>query len=575
MTRGLAVVLSIGLSFNAGASVLQRAMMDELKRTVKELRMEGMQQPYYVAYRVEDAWESVVEGSFGAVTASDTTRSRRLFVDLRVGDYRFDNSNFVGSDFWGAAIGQSGEVLPTDEDYDALRYAIWLATDEAYKRALEMRSRKEATLENRLIGEEVPDFSRGEKTVYEEPLMAFTVDQAGLDSLVADASEVFRQFEAIQLSRVRLSARLVHRYFVDSEGSRHTCNVPGAYLEAYVATQAADGEELRDWTGFYAGTADDLPPADTLRTRLSEFALEFSEAHGAPQGEDYFGPVWLKGDACAQVFYEIVGKGASDPRRPVFADERTERYFPPDEGFLAGKLGRKVLPEAFSVHDDPTLSVRDGAYIAGSFPVDEQGVAAGRATLVEKGRLTGLLMSRTPTKDVGESNGHARSLGGPPAGRVGTLVVRSTQEEDDLQRVLVSLLPESDLEYGIVVEKLQGDMPADPWAPADPSRRYQELFSPQSKPLLSPPLRAYRLYADGHTEPVRGLEFQDVTYRTLRDVVAAGTTDVVYNFVRRGRFAGELAMSVVAPEIIVGEVELTKAETKPKKLPVVPHPYFD
>jgi len=40
-------------------------------------------------------------------------------------------------------------------------------------------------------------------------------------------------------------------------------------------------------------------------------------------------------------------------------------------------------------------------------------------------------------------------------------------------------------------------------------------------------------------------------------------------------FYGELPADVVAPaKIVVDEMELVQAGAKPKKLPVVPHPYF-
>ena len=45
----------------------------------------------------------------------------------------------------------------------------------------------------------------------------------------------------------------------------------------------------------------------------------------------------------------------------------------------------------------------------GSYRVDDEGVPAQRVSLIEKGVLKTLLMSRTPRKEITSSNGHARA----------------------------------------------------------------------------------------------------------------------------------------------------------------------
>ena len=66
-------------------------------------------------------------------------------VDVRVGDYHLDSSNFVSEDGFQGFLGPSGQV-GIDRDYNSLRQDLWLATDQAFKSALTQKSLKDAFL---------------------------------------------------------------------------------------------------------------------------------------------------------------------------------------------------------------------------------------------------------------------------------------------------------------------------------------------------------------------------------------------------------------------------------------------
>ena len=64
------------------------------------------------------------------------------------------------------------------------------------------------------------------------------------------------------------------------------------------------------------------------------------------------------------------------------------------------------------------------------------------------------------------------------------------------------------------------------------SRQYQrtESFDEPSSALLTGPVVAYKVYADdGRMEPVRGLAFDEVSIRTLRDIYALGKEPALTN----------------------------------------------
>ena len=73
-------------------------MRDELERSRTRLQLPGVDKPFYIEYRLLDVDVRSVTASFGALLASDTARSRFMSVDVRVGDYHLDSSNFISED---------------------------------------------------------------------------------------------------------------------------------------------------------------------------------------------------------------------------------------------------------------------------------------------------------------------------------------------------------------------------------------------------------------------------------------------------------------------------------------------
>ena len=105
-----------------------RAMHDELERSRERLQLPGVNKPFYIEYRLLDIDVRSVTASFGALLSSSTTRNRYMSVNVRLGDYHLDSSNFISEDGFQGFIGSTGEV-GIDRDYSSLRQDLWLATD--------------------------------------------------------------------------------------------------------------------------------------------------------------------------------------------------------------------------------------------------------------------------------------------------------------------------------------------------------------------------------------------------------------------------------------------------------------
>src|SRR5260370_17533466 len=126
---------------------------------------------------------------------------------MRVVAYGLDNTNFVASSGFPGLSPIS--PLPLEDNYKELRRQIWLATDAAYKRALEDLSRKRAALQNRTRTEEIPDFTKAQPvTLRDEPPPA-QVEPAAVEKMVRELSALFRQMPQVYSSTVSRSVNNV------------------------------------------------------------------------------------------------------------------------------------------------------------------------------------------------------------------------------------------------------------------------------------------------------------------------------------------------------------------------------
>jgi hypothetical protein len=93
------------------------------------------------------------------------------------------------------------------------------------------------------------------------------------------------------------------------------------------------------------------------------------------------------------------------------------------------------------------------------------------------------------------------------------------------------------------------------------------------------PLLVYKVFPDGREELVRGLRFRGFTARSLKDILAAGDDQRVFEFLDNeapfaliGSTSFTAETCVVAPSILIDDLELHPAEEEQPKLPVVPAP---
>jgi len=583
----IVLVLAAGLlvqpATNAQQSPVLQAMQEEMKRAMDGLRLKNEPAPYYIAYAVEDVATAEIRAKLGTVVADDSDRVRTFRVDVRVGDYAFDSSRFLSFDRDPgelASFGAYGLRMPLDDDYTMMRRQMWLATDGAYKRAVQTLSRKKAAAQSKTADpDEAPDFSREPAS---ERVLAVTAPALGAKGWLEDLrkiSAVFASYPDVYGSDVSLLESRGSRYFLNSEGFKVVEPTGQVSISISASTQAGDGMPLRDVFSAVGKSLADLPAPTELVARATDMARQLTAARAVPIGDDFTGPVLLEGQAAPALLAQSLV--------PLFLSQRA----PDADGMMASfarqsatptfltRIGSRVLPESFSASDTPSLQRFGQAPVPGAYGVDDEGVPAKDVKLVQDGKLLTLLTSRTPQKGLPTSNGHARWGGAQP----GVFQVESARglPAADMKAKYVQMLKEQGRPYGYIVREVAGV--ADLTALAmdeDPMAIIAMLTGSggtRSGPLI---LRAVKVLPDGTEQPVRGLNFAAIQPMTYRLIAEASRERTIYSF--RSTSSGGMGattmssmpplVSVIAPSLIFEELEIQRSRDTPLKPPVVPPP---
>jgi hypothetical protein len=570
------VTVLIGLGLAGGLLVAQQstqpdavfdAMQAELKRSLT-LTLGQLEHPYYLSYVVDDERIWSAAASFGGLIDANTKSFREPQVRIRVGDYKFDNTNWTGAGARGP--GYDLRNFPLDDDNPlVLRQYLWLATDSAYKGSLQSIARKRAALRNVTVSDQLPDFTPAPPLVAIHDYAPLKFDDKVWNDRVRKISAVFNEFPSLRSSQADYEViDSLHR-FISNEGTRVREPAMIGAFELRASAQSSDGMIVRDLDAFYTRDAAKMFPEADLTKAARDMGQRVIQLAGAPMGDNYTGPVLFEGVASAQIMAELLGRNLHITRKPIAAQGGGAGQTVTTD--LEGRRGVRIMPEAFDVTDDPTQP------LFGREDVDDEGVAEHPVSLVEKGVLKDFLRTRQPVRGYTDSNGRARIAGnfGAEVPTPTNLMIkaRETSSLADLKKKLIDLIQQRDLPYGLIVRKM--DFPSS--AGLDEARRI--IAAAGSNRPVSIPLYVYRLYPDGHEELVRGERFRGLNARSLKDILAAGDDSVTFSYFENGApFAllglgsSAASVSIVAPSVLIDDLEVTKADDELPKLPVVPAP---
>src|SRR5262245_59347661 len=196
---------------------LLRAMHDELDRA-RKITLANLEAPYFVEYVVSEEEDFTVTASMGGLLSRRRDRFRLPQIRVRVGDYKFDKSNYVGSSFnFGSRYDL--ERFPLEDSYPLLRRYLWLMTDSVYKSAVEAISRKRAALRNLQQSDPLNDFAHAEPVKSFRPIHRLRIDEDQWANRVRSLSAIFASYPDVKTSGVEFDASDGGYSLVNSEGS--------------------------------------------------------------------------------------------------------------------------------------------------------------------------------------------------------------------------------------------------------------------------------------------------------------------------------------------------------------------
>jgi len=227
--------------------------------------------------------------------------------------------------------------------------------------------------------------------------------------------------------------------------------------------------------------------------------------------------------------------------------------------------------------------------LIGNYRVDDEGTAAQRVEIIKNGKLNALLMSRTPSKGLGNSNGHARLSmpGGVFRGATTNLFLSGKRplSRRALAKKLVKLAQKEGLPHGLIIR--QFDDPA-LTANTDLSRfRLFQLLNSMDRTAPPIALMAYQVSPNGKEQLVRGVQLKSVDVRAWRNVIGVSNKITIKNFLASTddpwvmRLAGGgqgfvpssgIESAIVTPDLLFERLDIKPTAAGRRPLPLVAPP---
>ena len=524
-------------------------MSEELNRNFTVLKQKGDPPPYFLSYEVTENDYRSISGTLGAIAASNTGKNRVLDVSVRVGSPKLDNYHSVRGD-----RGQftSGALLSVEDSANAIKRRLWQETDRAYRSAAERLIRiKTNTQVNVAAEDDSDDFSSEPPAKYQETPPKLQFDDAAWTERIRKLSSHFQNYPDVLTSHISVSAQTDTRYLVNTDGTRIEHGRGYARVVITAAAKATDGTDLSTSETFEAVEASGLPKDEVLMAAIDRVSQDLTNLLRAPEAEPFVGPAIFSGRAAGVFFHEIFGHRVEGHRQKDESEGQT----------FTKSVGTKVLPDFLSVVFDPTRRKLNNVDLNGWYAYDDEGVKARPVLAVDKGVLKTFLMSRSPIKGFGSSNGHGRRQPGYEiVSRQSNLIVESANSVPDakLRQMLIDEIKRQNKPYGLYFRDITGGF-------TTTSRAGLQAFK-----VI--PIVVYRVYADGRPdELVRGADIVGTPLSSFSKILATSDKLEIFNGYC-GAESGSVPVSAVAPAILVSEIEIEKKAKSQDRPPLLPAP---
>jgi len=525
----------------------------ELDRSLQTLKSQPVP-PYFLGYEITDDQVVEVNASFGQITSSVRSHNRQLDIDLRVGDYRLDNTHLIATGFpefnFFERMGFIQVLL--EDNPEALRSIIWHNTDRKYKAAVEQFTKVKTAVQVAVSPEDKSDdFSREPAATYLEEPYTLSVDAKVWEDKVRKYTAPFAQYGNLYEAKAYFNADIETRWYVNSDGAQIQLSQPFYRLLISALSKADDGMELPRYESYFAFTPQGLPDDSAVLQDVERMIRDLQALRSAPLVDPYTGPAILSGRASGVFFHEIFGHRVEGHRQKSEEEGQTFKK----------KVGQPVLGSNFSVYSDPTLRRLGNADLVGAYTYDNEGVKARRLAVVDHGILKNFLMSRSPIEGFPRSNGHGRKQQGfAVVARQSNLMVEVSGpvSHAELKRMLAEEIKKQNKPFGLYFQDIEGGF------------TLTGRLIPNAFNVL--PVMVYRIYPDGREELVRGVDLIGTPLTTFSKMVAGDDQIATFNGIC-GAESGSVPVSASSPAVLVSQIEVQKKQKSQERTPILPPPF--
>ncbi|MEM9458452.1 MAG: TldD/PmbA family protein [Myxococcota bacterium] len=532
-------------------------MTREIQRAMEGFDVPGSPRPYFISHALRRTHSLRLRAAYGSLARAREDQQAKLYCEVRVGDHRFDNVIDAGLST-DAEDRESADWVDAPDDLDpvALRVALWKLAQIKFDEALEDYYDHKKAMVSEYLRDEADALTHEASLAHRETLQDEPLPRARWEAMLKEASRVFLEHPEVHDPTLSLSVDRVHRFMASSEGTRVITEDVYCQLDVGGWVLTDDGVYTEASRQAYVRSIDRVPDEAGLAAMVDQVLAELAALREAGTPGAIIGPALLSGAAASTLFHEALGHRLEGDRLVARGETRT----------FAHKRGERILPEGLDVYDDPTIPGPDGQLTWGSYRVDDQGVAAQRATLVKDGVLRGFLHGRTPTRHSRRSNGHGRHDGlEAPMSRMAHLVVQGHPEKAQtraaLEEKLLALARRQGRRQAMIIEQVRG------------GETSTDAYDFQV--WKGEPSEVWVIDVDtGHRQRVRDVELIGTPLAALQRVVAFGGEPGIDEGYCTAE-SGSIPVSGVAPALLLSELEMQQCSTTGFHEPLLPPPFAD
>lgn len=437
----------------AQSDIVVKAMKDELKRNIENLKMDNYESPFFIQYDLFDFAMKNFVASDGAVTTFSHDSLRNTSVRLLVGAYDFNDESYdirEEYDQFSPFVGDMvvGMGTPLGDDYYGIRSDFWKGTESVYRQAAKKYKRILQSLEAKGKKPEEVLHRRFSKvkpiTFFSQPVEGMLTREMG-EKVVSELSKRLLDIDGASDVILTLSETKLTKYSVNTEGNSIVERSVEYQLTANPSKMQFDFNAIPLFQ-ISSERVDDVTDIDGLFVSLADGlkARKNKEEKVVNLEGEYDGPVLFVDNAFGRALSTMRLETLFQLSQTIDTAQNTNNYGYMDQS-LESRLGQRVSLRNLSLLALPTLRSYMGQKLNGAYAFDREGLKApDTLVLVQEGILRNLTSQRNVIRKEDFANGTAS---GP-----GTLLVQLNFDDSyaELRQELISIAEDEGLDYAII-----------------------------------------------------------------------------------------------------------------------------